>query len=69
MQNLFYAARILDRERPLPKVGDTVEIEDRDPNASFIDAADFLEPDECDASSDDDSDLPCSSDDNDSEGE
>ena len=69
MQNSFYAARILDREHPLPKVGDIIEVEDRDLNASFIDAADFLEPVECDASSDDDSDLPSSSDDNDSEEE
>ena len=39
VRNSFFAARILDRERPLPKVGDIVEVE----NVSFIDGADFLE--------------------------
>ena len=57
VRNSFYAARILYKDRPLPEVGDTVEVEDRDLNASFIDVRDFLEKDECDASSDDDSDL------------
>ena len=56
VRNSFYAARILDRDRPLPKVGDVVVVESRDLNASFIDEADFLEPDECDGSCDDDSD-------------
>ena len=57
VQNSFYAARILDRDRPLPKVGDIVEVENRDLNASFIDVNDFLDPDECEASSDEDSNL------------
>ena len=61
VQNLFYAARILDRDRPLPKVGDIVEVEDRDLNASFIDETEFLDPDDCEASSDEDSDLETSS--------
>ena len=62
VRNSFYAARILDRDRPMPKVGDIVVVEDRDLNASFIDEADFLDPDECDGSSDD-SDLDGSCDD------
>ena len=57
VRNSLYAARILDRDCPLPKVGDIVVVEDRDLNASFIDVADFLESDECDGSSGDDSDL------------
>ena len=65
VRNSFFAARILDRERPLPKVGDIVEVENRDLNASFIDEADFLEPDECDASSSDDSDICSDSEDSD----
>ena len=63
VQNSFHAARVLDRDRPLPKVGDIVEVENRDLDASFIDETDFLEPDDCDADSDDDSDLESSSDD------
>ena len=67
VRNSFFAARILDRDRPLLKVGDCVEIENRDLNASFIDETDFLEADECEPNSDDDSDLQSSSDDEESD--
>ena len=61
VQRSFYAARILDKDRPLPKVGDIVEVEERDLNASFIDETDFLDPDDCADSSEADSDLETSS--------
>ena len=61
VQNSFYAAKILDRDRPLPKVGDIVEVEDKDLNASIIDETDFLDADECEASSEEDSDFKTSS--------
>ena len=67
VRNSFFAARILDKDLPLPKVGDTVEVEDRDLNTSFIDVGDFLEKDECHPSSDDDSDLESCSDDEESD--
>ena len=63
VQNSFYAARISDKDHPLPKVGDIVEVENRDLNASFIDEVDSLELDNCDADADDDSDLESSPDD------
>ena len=61
VQNSFYAAQILDRDRPLPKVGGIVEVEDKDLNASIIDETDFLDADECEASSEEDSDFKTSS--------